>query len=316
VRLKYFCEGEKVNPMEPQSLHDLLLKHTDRLPRLSTAVQQVLGELSKTEANLPKLAALIEQDVVLSGYLLQVSNSAAYGCRGRITSVRHAISIVGLERLRRLVMGLSILHIGLRIPLPPAFDLAHFNRHSVTTAVAADTLTQLVPSLYPEGAFLAGLMHDIGKLVCASVLPKEYSRVLEVTQATGIPVHQCEREMLGFDHAQAGFEILSRWAVALPISRAALAHHSEPTPDGTAKADVPLAEIVRSADMFSRAVEHAQEQAGEELSREAMAGLAPRVAHHSYVPQKFVEKYLDAMEYMERDVLQLQGASSHRTVTA
>jgi putative nucleotidyltransferase with HDIG domain len=303
--------------METQSPHDLLLKHAQRLPRLSLAVQQVFGELSKTDVNVRKLATLIEQDVVLSSYMLQISNSAAYGCRGRITSVRHAVSIVGLERLRMLIMSLSVLNIGLRITLPPQFDLLRFNRHSVTTAVAADILVQLVPSIYPEGAFLTGLLHDIGKLVYASVLPEEYCQVLKVTEITGAPVEQCERELLGFDHAQIGFEILSRWGVSLPIARAVLAHHSEPLPDEIAKPDIALREIVRSADVFSRTVEQAQvEQAKSEsvldLPIEAIVGIAPRFASRQYAAERFASMYLDAMRCVERDILTPHAASASR----
>lgn len=290
--------------MESQSLHDVLLRNAERLPRLSVAVQQLVKELSQSDVTVKKLASLVERDVVLAGYMLQISNSAAYGCRGRITSVGHAISIIGLERLRRLVTGLAVLNISSRITLPPEFDLTDFNRHSIMTAVAADALAQHVRVAYPEGAFLAGLLHDIGKLICASILPVKYCQVLDIVRRMGIPREQCEREILGFDHAQIGFEILTRWGLALPITRAILAHHAQQA-EGTLSTDgvVPLLEVVKAADIFTRAVAEADAKATGALRANTIAELAPHLPQARYSAERFAETYLEQMDFMERDIL-------------
>lgn len=203
------------------------LRSLSELPPFSAVLNRLLASLAGENVSFSKLGDLIEKDTVVAGNLLHLVNSALYARRGTINSVRHALSLLGLEKVRNAVLGMSITRMWSKARMPASWSMAHFNMHSASTAILSDLLAQRLPVDYPEGAFAAGLLHDVGRLIIALALPDEYARV-ELLHATGRPRLDCEMEVLGFTHPVLSADALTCWNLPAQIRVAVLDHHAPP----------------------------------------------------------------------------------------
>jgi HD-like signal output (HDOD) protein len=197
----------------------------DELPPFSPVLGRLLGSLSNEDVSFGEIASLIEKDTVLAGNALRVVNSAAYGRRGTINSVRHAVSLLGVLKVRNLMLGLSISRLWNRTPASKGWSGSRFNLHAAATAIMADVLAQHFPVDYPEGAYVAGLFHDAGKLLMAVGLIEEYEEIQRRVQAGLGTLEQCENELLGFTHAELSADMADRWNLPRPIRHAIARHH-------------------------------------------------------------------------------------------
>lgn len=203
----------------------LSLKCLDRLPTLSPMTTQLLSTLARGNCEVIELTAIVEKDAVLSAQILRLANSASYGRSQPINSVRHAISMVGVGAMRKFALGASISNLFSRFRLGPSFSMARFNLHSVATGILVELLSDEIAFEQSDAAFIAGMLHDLGKLLLAVSLPKHYEEILGIVTARGIPLIECEREVLGIDHAELSALAISRWELAEPVRWAALCHH-------------------------------------------------------------------------------------------
>lgn len=220
------------------------LESLRQLPPFSPVFAKLMESLSKENVSVSELADWIEKDAIIAGQLLRTVNSSAYGIRGTVSSVRHAIAVLGISKLRNLALGLSVLRIFSRVRMPKSWSTSRYNLHSAATAIMADQLALYRASEFGEGAFVAGLMHDIGRLVIAVGLTPQYEVIQQMALETGLPGWRCEQEVLGFSHAELAGLILQRWNLPKPIQMAAETHHFPPLTNGGL---VPLGQIVSLA---------------------------------------------------------------------
>ena len=127
----------------------------ERLPRLSPLMMQLLARLARRNCEVPELATLIEKDPLLSAQVLRMANSAVFGRAQQITTVGHAISMIGVGTLRKFALGSSIRTCS-RILVRAEFSMTRFNLHSVATATLVEAISDEVPIEFPEGALLRG----------------------------------------------------------------------------------------------------------------------------------------------------------------
>lgn len=197
-----------------------------KLPPFSPILNRLLATFGQEDVSFVKIAELIEKDTVLAGNVLQLVNSALYGRRATINSVRHAVSLLGMNKLRNAMLGMSVTRMWSQVRPPRGWSMANFNVHSVATAMLTDVISQSAPVDYPEGAFAAGLFHDLGCLLIAIALPEEYDQVTMLASGGRFSRSECETEALGFTHAELSAEALASWNLPEPIRAAVLYHHS------------------------------------------------------------------------------------------
>jgi HD-like signal output (HDOD) protein len=180
------------------------------MPVVPVVFQRTMGLFAKgDDVSIAELAAVIEHDVVLTGNLLSIANSALYGRTSPVCSVRHAIARIGIHKTRNALLGLSISRSFRTIRLPKSWSLTRFNSHALATAVLSDLLVQGTRSENAEWAFLAGFLHDIGLLLIATAFPDES---LLIAEAKGdYQLAEYERQQLGFTHFEIGADLLDRW---------------------------------------------------------------------------------------------------------
>lgn len=201
---------------------DVALAAANRMPFLPLAFQQSLALFAAEgdEVSVARLAAVIEQDVVMTGNLIAIANSVLYGRTASVCSLRQAIARIGIAKTRNAILGFSVLRSFRALKFPGNWSLARFNEHSLATAVFADLLVQKVKTKDAEWAFLGGLLHDIGLLLIATGLPEEAQKI---SDATGdYQLLEREREVLGFTHFEIGAALLSRWRCPAIVQEASL----------------------------------------------------------------------------------------------
>lgn len=133
--------------------------------------------------------------------------------------------MVGIGAIRKFVLASSIANLFSRTKVAANFSIRRFNVHSVATATLMELLTEEVPFESSEDAFLAGLLHDIGKLLIAVALPRQYDEILALMAVTGGTLIEAERDVIGIDHAELSGLAVSRWELSEAIQWAASYHH-------------------------------------------------------------------------------------------
>lgn len=198
--------------MSPE-LSQKLAAAVDRMPAFPQSVQKIL-ELTRDVNCSPKdLVQVIDKDPVVTVKVLRVVNSAYYSLPKQITSINHAVVYLGFNTIKNL--ALSIAAIGM-LPAENAagFDGQQYLLHSLATAGIAKQLALQVDDADPMDCFIAGLLHDFGKVVFAQFMPNEFRKALEQSRERKTPLHLALREIIGADHAVVGAMLVEKWRFA------------------------------------------------------------------------------------------------------
>jgi putative nucleotidyltransferase with HDIG domain len=228
-----------------------IAKRITELPPFSPVLNKLVATLADDNISFLEVGKLIEQDTVLAGNVMRMVNSAAYNMRSTVTSISYAVSILGVDKLRNLALAISVSRMWNSLKPAAGWSAARFNAHSLATALLADSLALHLRLTYPEGAFLAGLMHDLGKLVIATGLPREYGEIEALYLGGTGPWEACEQKVLGMDHAAISARALEQWKVPEPIVRAVRMHHM---PELITHEGIPLSRAIHAASSVAAAL--------------------------------------------------------------
>jgi len=234
------------------SVHERAVAALERLPPFSPILNSLIASLTDENVSFAKIAELIEKDTVLSGNILKLVNSALFGLPGTVHSIRHAVSLLGLDKLRNASMIMTVARMW-KIKTPPGWSIARFNLHSVGVAILSDLLAHRLDVPSKEGAFAAGLFHDLGLLMLAVGLPEEYQQIALLQQQNPGSIADHELQVLGTTHAELSADALGIWSLPEPI-QVAVRYHADPGLDPTriSKGQVTLSRIVNCADQHVR----------------------------------------------------------------
>jgi HD-like signal output (HDOD) protein len=203
-----------------------ILSRLNDLPPFSPVLNKLLASLGDETFSYRQLGGLIEQDTVLTGNVLRMVNSAAYARRTEVMAISNAIAILGINKLRNLVLTLSVANMWRSVKTPNGWSLQRFNTHELSTAILCDTVAQRLDLEFPEGAFLAGLLHDLGKLLLVMASPADHLDIEAHAARTGCSLLEAERYLLETDHAALSAEALRIWKLPLPLQQAVRDHHT------------------------------------------------------------------------------------------
>ncbi|MES9863127.1 MAG: HDOD domain-containing protein [Candidatus Thiodiazotropha sp. LLP2] len=173
------------------------------------------------------LGDIISQDSDLSARLLRVVNSAFFGLKVPVDTISRAITIIGTEELRNLVMATTAAKVFTGIPAD-LVDMAEYWRYSITTGVIAGELASHCHVLHSERLFVMGVLHDIGRLAIFLKLPQESRDILLITAGEYGLLPETEHDVLGFTHMDVGEALLRKWKLPESIVDV-VAHHHRPS---------------------------------------------------------------------------------------
>ncbi len=235
------------------STREQTLQSLENLPKISPMMAQLLARLAKRNCDVPGVASVVEKDPMLTAQVLRLANSAVFGRAIPITQVKHAVAMVGVGAMRKFALGSSISNLFSRFRAAREFSVTRFNLHAVATATLVELMTDELPVHFAEGAFIAGLLHDVGKLLIAVSLPRQYSEILGMQAVSNFSLLECERTVLGIDHAELSGMAVTRWEMPEPVRVAAHFHH-EPENAGhlenVGSRELGLSALVNRADAF------------------------------------------------------------------
>jgi len=200
------------------------------LPPFPAIALQVLKLIDRDRVGMNELTELIRADPAFSSELLVMANSPLFAIRAEVKSVRHAAVVLGLQRVKALALT-----VGLKAYLVDAVNipvLRGFWRHSVACALLAEEFARL-SLMETEFPYVAGLLHDIGRLALAIIHPQQYSDLVRSADENPFDVQKRERELFGIDHCQAGEWLVKSWKLPKDFEDIAAEHHAELEPLGS-----------------------------------------------------------------------------------
>jgi HD-like signal output (HDOD) protein len=275
------------------------LKALSDLPPFSPVLDRLLATLSSESVPIARVSDIIEMDTVIAGNVLKLVNSALYGRRGTVNSVRHAVSLLGINKLRNAVFAMSIARVWGKVRAAPGWSISRFNLHSVACALLCDCLAQRAPVEYPEGAFAAGLFHDLGHLLIAMALHKEYAEIQRLYESGSGSIVDCELEVIGVSHADLSTEALALWNLPEAIQQAVRFHHApEKQSSDSLSGTYSLALTIQCAEEYV-------ENAGMSLDTSRQAELTPGHEPFSRLGIEFAEAHF--LEQFRAELVALAG---------
>lgn len=208
----------------PFKLHfDRIIDQINDLPALPAIVQDLVKSHGTSEDDINYFTQQISLDQALSAKTLRFANSSFYGLQTKITTIRQAITLIGIDAVRHVITANSL---ATYFPANgcAGFDFMALWRHAVATAVCARALARQL-HLNQDYAFTAGLLHDIGRLVLATHFRSEYEKVIAYRNQNDCQWLDAEHAIIGIDHAMVGAELAAHWNFSHTIQHAILYHH-------------------------------------------------------------------------------------------
>lgn len=196
-----------------------------RLPSVPKLYVKINEALEKPNTSLKDVATLIEQDMAVSAKILQVVNSGFFGLPKRVTSVHSAVTFIGINMLRRVLLSVQAFA-SFERPNVPGFSMEELQKHSHLTAMIASRMFKTKRE--SEDAFTGGILHDIGKLILATRPPATESKPAirnskpVVVAATTVP----ETDLAGVTHAEVGAYLLGIWGLPYSVVESVAYHHN------------------------------------------------------------------------------------------
>lgn len=204
-----------------------IFESVQSLPPLPAAVTRLLALLREPDADFGKIASVLETDQTLTARTLRAANSPIYGVSRRVQTVRTATVMLGRTAIMGLVVAASMERIQNSLQKLWPFDAKLFWQHNLAVALIARALAKHYRLQDPEEAYVAGLLHDIGKLVMLNHFGENYAQLLRGAQHGTKPLYLLERAAFETDHAASGQALCLHWHIPHSLTHAVAKHHDE-----------------------------------------------------------------------------------------
>jgi HD-like signal output (HDOD) protein/signal transduction histidine kinase len=217
-----------------------------RLPAMPQILIKLLAHLQADDLGMPELAALVAKDAGMTGKILTVANSSAYHRAARQPNLEQAMVALGTDMIKILVISDSVFQTFNSFPNSGATDLRGFWKQSLSAAVLARELARHIHYAQPEEAYLAGLLHNVGRLALLATAPKEYG--FNFSARDDEDLCAVEQRTLQITHAEAGAWLIERWQLDSFLADSVLYHHE---PGERLEGAHPLIRVVRAAHLLA-----------------------------------------------------------------
>ncbi|MCD6335336.1 MAG: hypothetical protein DRP97_00890 [Candidatus Latescibacterota bacterium] len=220
------------------------------LPTLPTVVSKVVSMCDDPMTSAGDMERVFSMDQALTAKVLKLINSSYFSLPRRVSSVTRAVAFLGFNAVKAIALTSSVLEMFSGEKEGSGFDYLDFWRHALGTAAGAKVLAKRTRLFQMDDAFVAGLLHDIGKIVLDQLIHDQYMEVLRCARDESLWVLQAEQKLLGFDHTEVGEMVADQWKLPELLSTAIRYHHS---PSGVGKNLIKFVGVVHMADYLCRA---------------------------------------------------------------
>jgi len=210
---------------------ELILSQLRSLPTLPVVGLRLLEVTASSDSCAKDVVRIVESDASLTASILRMVRRADLGIRGKVITVDRAVVLLGFAAVRNMALSLQLHDVFAPSDNDGSSLLARgdFWRHSLAVACGAQLIAERTDTIKdPGGAFVCGLLHDIGKIALDACVPKSYTRVLDKVLREDICICDAERDLLGFDHAVAGKRLITHWKLPQAILECVWLHHQNP----------------------------------------------------------------------------------------
>ena len=223
--------------------------YISKLPALPVTVSKILEIANDPDSSAVDINKIVNLDPVLMARVLRLINSAYYGVANRVTSLVRAIIMLGINTVKNLALSAAVMENFEKNVVPGPLNMNDFWLHSLAVGVLSKMLAraQGVDSRILEEYFIAGLLHDIGKIPLNNALGARFAEAISRAEEEHVALYRMEKELIGFDHAHTGFLIGSDWNFSGEILDAIQNHH---TPDSFAGDNIPFVYTISVADIY------------------------------------------------------------------
>ena len=208
----------------PSQQNSKIFRQVDSLPSLPATVSKVLAVTADPESSAKDLVHAILPDQAMCATILKLANSAFFGMPREVATMDKAVTVLGFNEVHNIVLGKAVFNSFQKISASNKNAIDIFWGHAFSCGLAAKILAEDF-SCSPGELFIAGLIHDIGKLALFIARPDDFLQVLELTGTDQIRCKQMEIEAIGIDHEQVGFRLLTRWLFPDSLLCAVGFHH-------------------------------------------------------------------------------------------
>ncbi|GAB4335928.1 MAG: HDOD domain-containing protein [Calditrichia bacterium] len=227
------------------------LKEIPGLPAAPTIIFKIYRLIQDPRSSLSDFERILQNDPALTAQILKIANSPYYGLPRRITNLRLALSLLGIEEIGRVVIGLILQKQLQKSFNTLSFDFNTYWQHSRQTGKLCELLAaELIPEQKME-LFVCGLLHDLGKLILDRYFPDEWTEIMARYALTQDNMEAIEREIVGFDHTQIAAEFLDSWNLPDNIIEPIRCHHNPFTAEKHPKSALVLFAADRTAARLS-----------------------------------------------------------------
>jgi putative nucleotidyltransferase with HDIG domain len=227
----------------------------NNLPTLPAVALEAIRLMEGDNSNFSSIADLLRTDQVLTSRILHYANSAYVGSRRKIASISQAITLLGVNAVRSIILSAAIFDYFSEEFSLRRQSLLNFWLHSIGVGVTAEILARKLAFPVPEEAYLAGLLHDVGKLVCYTQYPDKYQEIVEKLEKQGsygtqamLPL-DVEKEVLQTDHIETGRLLAEQWGFPPNLTQTIWLHH-QPVFDTILPEPENLPQLIRFADVL------------------------------------------------------------------
>ena len=237
--------------MATQQELEKLIRKIDDLPTLPTVYAKLAETINNPSTTARDVSKILSHDQALTAKLLRLVNSAFYGFPSKISTITQAVVILGFSALKNLVLTTSVFDLFAGDPNKTKIHQGEFLKHAVGTAVGALIIGKSLSYPEPEELFVAGLLHDIGKLAENLFLHDRFAEVVEVANNENIFILRAEIRLLGFSHAHVGKLLLQKWKLPQQLIEIIANHHNIQK----ARVNIKQTAIIQLADILCRSLE-------------------------------------------------------------
>jgi HD-like signal output (HDOD) protein len=267
-----------------------ILSDVEALPSLPEAYQALETELGRENPSLEYIGDIIEQDLGLTASLLKLVNSSFFGLRRHVSSPHQAVVLLGTETVKSLMLIIELVkrfHVkeSLHVDATLLWEHSTFTGHLARCIAAKCQRSKDVV----DNAFIAGLLHDVGKLVLLTRFEDDYAQVLDLVRNADMYILHAEQQVFGTTHAEMGAYLLALWGLPAPVVEAVLLHDAPGIPAEPGLTALAAVHVANVLDRQMRIVHEGYKVPQFDMEYLKAAGLDQRLAELSELCRELIE---------------------------